>query len=718
MSTRRHGTRSAVGVDCSAKTGRHCAACVGPVAAVSIIFAFWGVAATSLPALPTAADRHAAVCCYPPNLTPEQWDAIVEHNGALPPTLLTPPGQRFFTDSAVWTGDISIGPSMRAQPAHLTYSFPSDGATWGLPEISETGANNLNATFVNRFGAGNVDRGRELVRQSIAAWRRIAALSYDEVADDNTLMAQDQVRVPTRGDIRIGGRMLGEGTFLAYNAFPTPVFAGVGGGDMCVNTSYFEAGFFANSANNYRFFRNTMAHEHGHGLGNIHVIPCNHTKLMEPVISSDFDMLSIDEIRGAQRSYGDRFAGNQSAATAKDFGDLSTPVVRSIIERDLSTNGATGFGNTGEDWFRFSIQSPLNVAITITPTGGRYQNGPQEAGCTPTTAPQIVASDAGSLALELRDESGTTVIDATIPPGPGLPQSLSEVPLSPGTYTVRVVDIGPNAQQFVQTYDLTIRVGTSLAPPRAIAGLNKRCQGNTNCFFYGDVNSSPAEIGATLPSPNAFDWDLDGDGVFETLDNPQPMRRYVSNGEYPATLRVTDSNGQSATDTILVRVWGSVTTVSSVTPRIGAVGQTVPITIVGTNFKNVVSTFEIGVSGSGISVVGAPVSNPAGTVLTGLLFVISPTAPLGPRNVAVANADGGGVGIGVFTVVPTPMMLPGDVDCDGTVTPADAPVLALALVDPLTYATLYAGCPIENADVDGNGRRDGNDVQAFANLMP
>ena len=266
--------------------------------------------------------------CWSENLDAEQIEKLIRENDLLPPTQFIPfdPEERFVTDNVVWTGEALIGTANRAVRANLTYSFPADGTTWGLSAVSSTGANTLNASLTTLFGANDLDEGREYIRQALASWRRFGGLTYTEVADNNEAMNQTTTRSPNRGDIRIGGRAYGTGSFLAYNAFPSASgLAGVGGGDMVINTSFFNSGNFNQSANSYRYFRNCVAHEHGHGLGNVHTVPCNNQKLMEPVIQTSTDAVTIDERRGAGRSYGDRFSGNNSAANAVNFGDLTSP---------------------------------------------------------------------------------------------------------------------------------------------------------------------------------------------------------------------------------------------------------------------------------------------------------------------------------------------------------------------------------------------------------
>ncbi len=496
-------------------------------------------------ASPCAGHAH-HVFCYPANVPAEVRKAIIERNGALPPTLLAAYPTSFFTDDTVWTGDLGQGPAGQALPARLTYSFPDDGTTWGLSEISAPGPNTLNAELLNLYGAGNLDLGREYLRQSIAVFRKYGGLTYAEVADDGSAMDQDPVRTPDRGDIRIGGLAFGTGTFLAYNAFPSPDFAGVGGGDMVVNTSFFLPENFSDPANDFRYLRNTIAHEHGHGTGYIHSTPCDGTKLMEPFIDTTGDTMRVDGRRGLGNNYGDRFAGNQLQGNAEPLGTLT----RSVILPDLSTNGDDGPNNSDEDWFSLTVAEQTTVSVTVQPTGGSYQNGQQFFGCfgDETT---IDAFRAGNLNVEIR--TFFNLIASGNANGAGEAETATAT-LNPGVqYLVRVVDIGPSTEQDVQLYDLTIDLNGTPAAPWAVAGLDKRIAAGETCFFIGDILSEPTQPGATLVQ---YDWDLDGNGSFEVIDDPRPTAVYTVNGTVPVTLRVTDSNGVSDTDTITVTVFG------------------------------------------------------------------------------------------------------------------------------------------------------------------
>ncbi|MFM9958641.1 MAG: PKD domain-containing protein [Phycisphaerales bacterium] len=485
--------------------------------------------------------------CYTAS-TREEYAEIIRQTGLLPASLLgKDPDERFGSTSRVFVGEgnVVLAPG-RAQPAHLTFSFPADGVIWTTG--GQSGPNDLSARLSQFFfGAADLDRAHELIRQVFANYQRSSGLRYRQVADDNAPFSFGVGRVPARGDIRLGSIPLGQNGFLAFNQFPDS------GSDMIINSSFL--GSMADTGNAYRYFRNTISHEHGHGLAFFHVVPCNLRKIMEPfIIFSNVDMAQVDDIRGAQSNYGDRFAGNNSASNATDFGNLTSPAPRSVIERDLSTNGVDGFDNSDEDWFRFTLDTAQQFAISVDPTGGLYDAvvNFNNADCS-GFGPEVDADRAGDLTLELRSADGTTVLQTSASGGPGDSELVFLASAAAGTYTVRVYDIGPNEPDNlrVQLYDLTVRVGTSKAPPFAIAGVNKRIGMGFPCWFRGNLNSRPTEPSSAIVS---YQWDFDNNGTFDA-SGAEASTVYPNPGVRTVRLRVTDSNGMTDDDTILVDVF-------------------------------------------------------------------------------------------------------------------------------------------------------------------
>ncbi|MBX3378710.1 MAG: hypothetical protein KF805_01330 [Phycisphaeraceae bacterium] len=678
---------------------------------------------------------HSTQSCYASNLSNEQWQSLMDQFQFLPPTQdpidpNDPFNDRFNVDLYRWgpggTANSSF-PSGAATATNLTVSFPNDGPTWGLSASGfSTAPNALGASLTSQFG--NLDRGREYLRQCLGGWRRYGGITYTEVADDNTLMTNSAIHNNSRGDIRIGGISLnGQGGVLAYNCFPSPggLAGSLTGGDMVINTAYFgDASTFNSTSNNYRYFRNVCTHEHGHGLGFIHQVPCSSTKLMEPFIQTLTDGVRIDDRRAAGRNYGDRFSGNQSLATAQDFGNLTTPALRSIAARDLSLNGYVNGGTnaTGADFFRFTLDSAQNVKIIATPTGGTYTTGQQSSNCSGSTT-AYATSFLGDLAYVLTNSDGTVTIGTVDATAAGAAETFTFSNLAAGSYVLQVFDNnaanltnGSNGNTIVQLYDLEIQVGTNVyADPYANAGINKRIGAGLVCYFMGDINSGITEnrVAETI---SRYEWDLDGDGVFETgvapaASVPKPTFTYVSNGTYPVTLRVRDSQGKTGTDTINVVVFGATTTFTG-TAISGDQGTSVPFTIVGTNLKNVTSAAMVTVTtGTGVTVSGTPVPNAMGTEVTGLSFVIDSGASVGGHNVKVSNSDGNAT-FANFLTVNAVVACPGDINGDTFVDDSDF-VLFAAAYDLLDCAdpSMPVGCP---ADLNGDGFVDDADFVLFS----
>lgn len=662
--------------------------------------------------------------CFANDTTPELWEKVLADYDLRPPTLgsSNPFEDRFNLDFFKWGpagssgGGFFSGTGLRA---NLTYSFVPDNTAWGLTgTILPQGFSDME--FGLSIAFGDAELGKEYMRQAIANWRRYGGITYTEVADAGIPMDTNSNRRTNVGDIRFGGIFWGINGILAYNGFPTTlgVSSTFGGGDMCMNTAYFNEGArFSNPDLDYRNFRNVVAHEHGHGLGFIHQVPCVGTKLMEPQAAVITDMVQLDDRRGVSRNYGDRYSGNHSLLNAINLGTLSSPA-RSLAIRDISTNGSfdNGTNPSGTDYFRFNLNQSQQITINLNPTGESYETGQQASQCTGTTTtynPKIF----GDLAFRLLDANGNTIttVNST---GVGALESLTTT-LGPGTYNVQIWDSnaanptnGANPNTIVQMYDLELLTGAGVfTEPYANAGLAKRVRANTTAYFMGDVNSAPTEN--RVPTAiSRYEWDLDGDGIFETgalpaASAPKPTFTYVSNGVYNITLRVVDSNGKAGTDTLAVTVFGATTSLTG-NAQSSARGRVVPFTLTGTNLKNVSNASMVTVSGAGVSISGVPVRNALGTEVTGLSYVIASNAALGSRTISVSNADGS-ANAALLTV--TAPACPGDLNLDGLVDDADFQLFVVAYDTLLcTDPSMAPACP---ADLDADGLVNDADFTLF-----
>jgi PKD repeat protein len=93
--------------------------------------------------------------------------------------------------------------------------------------------------------------------------------------------------------------------------------------------------------------------------------------------------------------------------------------------------------------------------------------------------------------------------------------------------------------------------------------------------FDGSGSSDPDDL--TL----SYAWDLDADGAFDDSTATQPTYTYTASGSYNASLRVTDSQGASDTDSVTITVGNTAPTALIDTPAAGTtwrVGDTISFT--------------------------------------------------------------------------------------------------------------------------------------------
>ena len=335
------------------------------------------------------------------------------------------------------------GSFSQGTPVTIRWSMPADGLS--IPDDLGLGigaaTNNLNATFTSKFGS--VENGKALLRQVFQRWSDLSGITYVEVTDDNA--AWGSAGGTTRGDVRIVGRSLGTAGagILAYNQFPQ-------NGDMVINTRANEVGAWS-AANNNRYFRNIVAHEHGHGMGLLHVCPTSQTKLMEPFISTAFDGPQHDDIRAAQRQYGDNYEPNDASATAT---------------AGLAGTGTTNLYNasiddyTDADWYSFPATAGSKIAVTVTPVGlASYQAGPQTTACNTGTALNSLAAQ--NLAFQVF--SGTNLSSAVSTQNAtaaGLAEAVADLPVtSGGNWFIKVYSASTNTVSQLYTISMTVTAG-------------------------------------------------------------------------------------------------------------------------------------------------------------------------------------------------------------------------------------------------------------------
>jgi probable HAF family extracellular repeat protein len=416
-----------------------------------------------------------------------------------------------------WTQTSYGGTDAYGSPIRLRWSVVPDGTN--IPHYDPNigpAPSVLRATLDAQFG--NQATWWNLLRQCFARWSEVAGVRYEEVGDDGAPFPASPGS-PARGDVRISGRALdGPGGVLAFNYYPD-------WGDMVIDTS----DNWANPANNFRSFRNLVMHEHGHGLGLAHVIPTDCTKLMEPFLCTNFDGPQDDDIRGAQRLYGDRYETN-------DRFERATPVYLGGSENvtlDVSLHSTRDV-----DWFLIQIPRDTSLTITAVPIGATYDVGPE--GGNPVTVNTRAVQD---LVLELRAPDARTVLAVANANGRGGAEQVLNyfVPGGGGVY-VRIYS-GFDSLDDVQRYELRLR---STASPGVFIPLGFLPGGERASRAYGVSHDGSVVVGGAKNSEGywrAVRWTL-VDGQIQdlgTLGGNESMARGVSrDGQFVVGWAIAD----------------------------------------------------------------------------------------------------------------------------------------------------------------------------------
>ncbi|MEM2786201.1 MAG: matrixin family metalloprotease [Candidatus Nitrosotenuis sp.] len=340
--------------------------------------------------------------------------------------------QTYYQINNRWSTVARGNTGSRGNPITLGYSFPADGVFIPSGGLG-SGPNVLNQRFDAQFG--NRNTWRSLFDQSFARWAVLSGLSFVLEPDDNAALHSSAGVVGVRGDVRIAGFGMTNNNVLAYNYFPN-------NGDMVMNTNW----NFANPpSNNYRFLRNTVMHEHGHGMGLAHVDPLNGTKLMEAALNTNFDGPQDDDIQGAQRNYGDTLENDDTAATAYNIGTVSNGQQVSDISLD---------DRLDVDWFRVVVPGGNSLTTTIVPVGSTYSQGPQ-GGQTQQRSSHMILN----LRLSIYRANGTTLLGQADANGLGGSEVVSGIVPHPDDNGVVLVRVDTTSStQDIQRYRMVFNL--------------------------------------------------------------------------------------------------------------------------------------------------------------------------------------------------------------------------------------------------------------------
>ncbi|MEZ5300266.1 MAG: Calx-beta domain-containing protein [Verrucomicrobiales bacterium] len=355
-----------------------------------------------------------------------------------------------------------ISSPTQGKPTTLTWSIVPDGTPISPALGTESSdPSNLRAFLTGIYGSFAV--WQAIFAEEFERWSAVTGITYvyepnDDARTINGSAFSNAGTLGVRGDVRIGGHSIdgsagpGQSTVLAYNYFPDS-------GDMVIDTG---DSFFNNTSSDSIRLRNTISHEHGHGLGLDHVCPPNQTKLMEPTLSISYQGPQHDDILTAQRQYGDPYEQNDSAGTATDLGVLPAGTT--------TVDGVGVDDNNDPDYYEFTAPgADYNVAITLRPIGFTYLEAAQNANGSCPPGSNFNSLIIANLSVQLLGTNGSTVLANASGNGAGVNEVIAEMPLPSGAgpYFVRVQGDGTDSNQ-LYALDITL-IDSTPVPAISIA---------------------------------------------------------------------------------------------------------------------------------------------------------------------------------------------------------------------------------------------------------
>ncbi|MGE0479074.1 MAG: matrixin family metalloprotease [Phycisphaerae bacterium] len=436
--------------------------------------------------------RSGVCACYAPGTDPAYMD---QFESDLETAYVPPPGASAYSLGGRWTQTALDGfVSGNGVPIQLTYSFPPDTNT-GDPATSNT----IHATLDAQFGSRAA--WKNLFADIFNDWSVTTGITFTEASDDGAAWPSSAGAPGVRGDVRIVCFAVdGPNNVLAYNYFPNT-------GDMAIDKDE----NWANAANDYRFMRNILLHELGHGIGLRHVLPQNGTKLMEAYLNTTFAGPQDDDVRGANRYYGDGAEPNNSAAAAVDL---------AAFAGGTSTNALSLHGGDDVDVFAIALGAGQALTMQATPLGGSYSVGPDTGTPTPIDTRAVLP-----LKLEVYNATGTTLLGSQTASAAGQNVGVGPVPPQSGQAQVLVRISSTSATADVQRYGLfwsngattfrTLSVSTSGASGVLITCAPTDASGHNSATTPASLSyANGTSVTLTAPSTSGAKqfvrWTLDG----------------------------------------------------------------------------------------------------------------------------------------------------------------------------------------------------------------
>jgi hypothetical protein len=347
-------------------------------------------------------------------------------------------GERYQFLGGSWAWDTNEG-------AYVTWSLVPDGTPLGDGYNSS-----LFAMMDSKFG-GFRDLWVGYIQSSFDAISQVCGARFQQVSDDGASWP-DSYRDwdQTRGDIRISAAPIdGRSNVLAYAYNPE-------NGDVRLDT----AERWENFADSYRFFRNVFVHELCHSMGLDHSCPGNRTKLMEPLINANFDILQHDDILGLQALYGDAQEPDGSAGLATVFQSAQNTSLEFFSYGQVANTATASVVPGDQDWTKSTLVASMPVTFSARPVGRSYDTSPQNTDGSCGSGNVVNSLTQTGLRLEIRDSAGNVIAASQGAPGQWVTVS-AQVPQGDYYSVVKPVS---GSFGMPQMYTLTRTIGAPQPP--------------------------------------------------------------------------------------------------------------------------------------------------------------------------------------------------------------------------------------------------------------
>ena len=341
-----------------------------------------------------------------------------------------------FLGSGKWSRTATDGFSSSGQgaPTVVTWSIVPDGTSTPGGTGQSNSSSNFRSWMASIYGGSTTGPASEQVWFEIfeSAFEEMAEscgviLRYEENDDGGTIRSSNIGFLGTRGDIRIGARAIdGNSGTLAFAFAPNR-------GDIVFDSN--DSTFDNTSSSSLRLF-NVIAHELGHSLGLAHVCPLTRSKLMEPLLATNFRGPRFDEFQSLQRLYGDRLEVDGSQR------DNDSPGAASLIEYEvdrLTTISRLSIDdNSDVDYYRIEASNRQILTVGLNPGEGTYLEGESLAsGCS---VGEDFDSDAiHNLSIELFGSDGSTLLASANSESAGENEEVTDFDIpDDGSYFIKV----------------------------------------------------------------------------------------------------------------------------------------------------------------------------------------------------------------------------------------------------------------------------------------